>query len=216
MNKKKGIESLTEAVKKDCSEGQGCFNPNGCNHEFTRMEPETNPALIKLGMTTCCRQVSKCAHKYCDKFKWILDRAQQYANALDVSYYEVIQAWEEDRTYWYNNYYQECNQPSLNGNGRVIKLIDWMKELKARFGENPDNWKFVCPVCGHVQSVGDFKAIGADPDRAYSNCIGRVTGSNDSTGKKGCNYTINGLISLNKTTVISDKYLPVKVFEMAD
>lgn len=73
-----------------------------------------------------------------------------------------------------------------------------------------------CQCCGHVQSVGNFKAIGADPDRAYSNCIGRVTGSNDSTGKKGCNYTINGLISLNKTTVISDKYLPVKVFEMAD
>lgn len=213
---KKGIESLTEDVKKDCSEGQGCFNPNGCDHEFYRTEPQSNPALFKLGMTTQCRQVSKCSHKYCDKFKWTLDRAQQYADALGVSRDEVIQAWEENRTYCYNNYYQECHQPALDGKSRVIKLSDWLEELKARFGENPDNWKFVCPSCGHVQSVGDFKEAGADPQRAYINCIGRVTGSNDPSGKDGCNYTVNGLISLNKTTVISDKYLPVKVFEMED
>lgn len=29
-----GIKKLTEAVKRDCREGQGCFNPNGCDHEF--------------------------------------------------------------------------------------------------------------------------------------------------------------------------------------
>lgn len=44
-----GIKKLTEAVKRDCREGQGCFNPNGCDHEFIRHVPETDPSMIRLG-----------------------------------------------------------------------------------------------------------------------------------------------------------------------
>lgn len=211
-----GIEKLIEDVNRDCNNGQGCFNPDGCNHEFSRREPETNPKLIELGIKERCRLVSKCAHKYCDKFKWILERAQQYADALGVTRDEVIEEWEKGRSYWYMNYYQECNQPLLDGKTKVIKFSEWANELKKRFGENPDNWKFVCPVCGHVQSFADFKEINQDPNAAYACCIGRYTDSNDKTGKNGCNYTVNGLFSLNKTTVISEDYLPFKVFEMAE
>lgn len=212
----KGLGRLIEAVKKDCNEGQGCFNMNGCDHEFTRMQKTNDSFLLKHGIKEECRQVSKCFHKYCDKLKWVIERAQQYADALGVSRDEVIDAWENARDYWYMNYYQECNQPSLNGSKRIMKFSDWKKELIERFGENSENWKFVCPVCGHVQSIADFKAIGRDGNYVYQCCIGRFTGNNDKTGVKGCNYTVNGLISLNTTTVISDKYLPVKVFEIAE
>ena len=210
-----GREKLEKSIRKLCDEGEGCFNPNGCNHEFCRKVPETDTWFIKHGIKTRCVHVAKCAHKYCDKYKWALDRAQQYADALGVSRDEVLDAWEARRNYCPENYYQEYNQPALDGKSKVIKESDWLVELRQRFGNNPSNWKFVCPSCGHVQSFADFEAIGEDPNLAYQCCIGRYTGSNDRTGEKGCNYTINGLISLNRTTVISSRYLPVKVFEMA-
>lgn len=208
-----GLERLIEDVKKDCQEG--CFNMNGCDHEFSKIIPETDPKMKNLGLTKKCVKVSKCTHRYCDKLKWILDRAYQYADAIGVSRDEVIDKWEAGRNYWYMNYYQECNQPALDGKTKVVKIKDWHKELIARFGKNHKDWKFICPACGHIQSISDFMEIDIDPNYAYSNCIGRHTGRNDKTGKEGCNYTINGLISLNKTTVINENYIPVKVFEMA-
>lgn len=42
-----GIKKLTKDVKRDCREGQGCFNPNGCDHEFIRYVPETDPSMIR-------------------------------------------------------------------------------------------------------------------------------------------------------------------------
>lgn len=66
------------------------------------------------------------------------------------------------------NYYQDLKQPSLKGDQKVIKFADWLKELRSRFGEDDEEWKFVCPSCGHVQSVADFKAIGVDGNKAYT------------------------------------------------
>lgn len=33
MEVKKGIDSLLESIKKDCKEGNNCFNENGCDKE---------------------------------------------------------------------------------------------------------------------------------------------------------------------------------------
>lgn len=107
----KGIESLKEAVMKDCAAGENCFNPSGCDHEFTRIEPETNPKLIEMGITRCCKRVCKCFHKYCDKYKWVMERAALYAEKTGKTVGEVIEIWERARTYWYLSYYQGCNQP---------------------------------------------------------------------------------------------------------
>lgn len=211
----KGIDKLIAAVKEDCANGQGCFNPDGCNQELYRYEDETDPKLIERGIKKRCVRLSKCNHKYCDKFKWALDRADQYAKMLCVTRDEVLDAWEIRRNYWYMNYYQECNQPSLKGSHKVVKVEDWLQELRERFGPNSDDWKFVCPSCGHVQSLADFKAVGQDPNLAYQCCIGRYTGSDDHSGKNGCKYTINGLIALNTLTVVSREFIPTKVFDIA-
>lgn len=58
-----GYKSLLKAVEKDTKgiNGQGCFNPNGCDHEFYRR--------VEGGT----RRVSKCTHKYCDKFRGLLN-----------------------------------------------------------------------------------------------------------------------------------------------
>ncbi|MDD3037936.1 VVA0879 family protein [Bacteroides sp.] len=205
----KGLESLKADVMKDCEAGEGCFNPAGCNHEFTCIVPQENPNLVKMGITTACKRVSKCTHQYCDTYKWVLERAEMYAKFAGVTKEEVIEAWEKDRHYWYMNYYQDCNQPLIIG-GNVLTIHQWRAKLIERFGENPCDWKFVCPSCGHVQSGADFLAVGKDIQNAYCSCIGRFKEGT------GCKWSINGLIALNKTTVLSEKFVPVKVFEMAE
>jgi hypothetical protein len=146
---KKGIESLTAAVKKDCESYENCFSTEGCTKVRTRMESETNPRLIEMGWTTCCRQVVKCSHDYCGKYKWIMDRAKHYAEVCGSTVESVIEEWEKARTYWYMNYYQECNQPLIKGEN-IIMYDAWIAELTKRFGEDSKQWKFKCPACGHV------------------------------------------------------------------
>jgi len=149
----KGIESLKHDVMIETERGENCFNENGCDHEFSRIEPETSPALIKMGFTTCCRRISKCEHKYCDKYKWIIDRSKHYAKRTGKSYEDIIAVWEKSRdNNWFMNFYQECNMP-LNGRKydsaelQLIKRnipsirhdIDKYEELIIQLNEDADS-----------------------------------------------------------------------------
>ena len=140
----KGYQSLLKTVKSDCKEGQDCFNENGCDHEYTRME--------KRDGDTCehCYSVSKCFHKYCDTFKWIIDRAKHYAKKTGLSAGDILDSWEEQRDYSWNNYYQECNQPEIKGdNVRVF-------ETREDFQFSLEDKGFRCPSCNHIsQSHSD-------------------------------------------------------------
>ena len=51
---------------------------------------------------------------------------------------------------------------------------DWRAEGEKGFGSDYMNWKFRCPICGHVASIQDFKDAGAEsPNAAYQERIGR-------------------------------------------
>lgn len=114
-----GYEKLSTAVKKDCEDDGGVFNPNGCSN---------------------CG--GKCFHRYCDKFKWAVDRAKSYGTATGLEWNDILDSWEQDRTYWYMNYYQDCNQPKIKEkNVRVFETLD---EFRQAIGE----MKFRCPSCG--------------------------------------------------------------------
>lgn len=67
---------------------------------------------------------------------------------------------------------------------------EWLAEAKKRFGNDPKNWKFVCPACGHVQTQQEFIDAGSDLD-AYYSCIGRATGKGSPVDgdSSGCNWT---------------------------
>ena len=131
---KRGIESLLQSVQNDCKEANNCFNPNGCDKERYLYLPEDKPGLLKMGIKTKCVANTKCTHDYCGKFKWINERAEMYAKLTGKTKEEVIQAWEEQRSYWYMNFYQEGNQPEIKSEGmNVVLYDDWIKSLKNKF-----------------------------------------------------------------------------------
>jgi hypothetical protein len=206
----KGIESFKASVMKDCSEGQNCFNENGCDHEFTRMVPQNNPKLLEMGITQSCKKVSKCFHKFCDKYKWVIDRANHYADKTGKTIDDVLKIWETDRSYWYMNFYQDCNQPILESES-IIDYDIWLSQLKIKFGDDPKNWAFKCPSCGNIQNGHDFinNNIESPESKVYYSCIGRyVKGI-------GCDWTLGGLLKINSVSVMKDAQV-FPVFEMAD
>lgn len=104
--------------------------------------------------------------------------------------------------------YRPASGPKLFGPGET----EWMK------------WRFQCPICGHVQTPADFKAIGSDGQSAYQECIGRHTkGARDFATKPGkngqkspCDYATYGLFRIGDTVQFDDLTLkPITVFPFA-
>jgi hypothetical protein len=80
---------------------------------------------------------------------------------------------------------------------------EWLAKGNELFGEDMLEWKFVCPICGHVQTPNDFrpfKDAGATPDSARNECIGRYTlprGVAQGEGGQPCDYAGYGLIQVS-------------------
>lgn len=81
----------------------------------------------------------------------------------------------------------------------TMTQAELVAEARARFGEDPRTWAFVCPICKDVASAQDFKDAGADPQRVGQECIGRSLGCLNGAQKdwrgRGCDWTACGLIS---------------------
>lgn len=198
-DKPKGIERLRLAVLKDCINGRDCFNENGCDIQTRAVDDPVRS------------RPKGCFHLYCDQYKWILARAEIYAKKLNMTRDQIIEIWEEHRSYWYMNYYQDGNQPDISDPAKNIMLHDdWGNECIKRFGEDPRGWKFKCPRCGHVQSGNDFIAAGIKYwQDCYTDCIGRYVKG------VGCDWTLGGLFQIHKLSVLKDgRVFPV--FELAD
>jgi len=81
----------------------------------------------------------------------------------------------------------------------------------------------VCPICGNVASPEDFrqyKDLGATPNSAYCECIGRYCKGrrafpNKKATVKPCDYAAYGLINLCKSAVILHDGCKTPVFEFA-
>jgi hypothetical protein len=131
-----GIEKLKAAVQRDCNDKNhcGCFNENGCDKHESKIGQYGDPGY------------KKCFHSYCDKFKWIVDRAKHYEQKTGIPYLDIIDAWESNRTYWYENYYQEANQPEIKGDN--VRVFDTVEQMKESIGDNG----FRCPCCGGIST----------------------------------------------------------------
>ena len=86
---------------------------------------------------------------------------------------------------------------------RKLTHEEWVKEAEAKFGKDPLGWRFVCPSCGHVASVADWKTAGATEGEVAFSCVGRhIEAAHDAFHGPGpCNYAGGGLIRLNPVTV---------------
>ena len=101
---------------------------------------------------------------------------------------------------------------------RIYQSVDeWHKEAIGRFGDDRMKWKFVCPSCGHVAAVADWKAAGATDGEVAFSCVGRhIPGSKTLGQKPGpCNYAGGGLFRLNPVEV-RDGDKTHRIFDFAD
>lgn len=85
-------------------------------------------------------------HDYRGKLAWIIDRVNHYAEKTGVDAIDLLTAWESARNYWYMNYYQDANQPLIEGD-RVM-VFDSVEDAKASM-VSPE---FLCPSCEGVST----------------------------------------------------------------
>ena len=82
---------------------------------------------------------------------------------------------------------------------------EWRAEGEWRFGPDQMQWRFVCPSCGHVTTVADWKAAGAPLGAVAFSCVGRWLGADDGKTFEGnggpCTYAGGGLFGLNPVAV---------------
>lgn len=100
---------------------------------------------------------------------------------------------------------QKENTPEARAVARgqePVKMTEseWIAEGERRFGPDRMKWRFICPSCGYVASVQEWKDAGAQGGAVAFSCVGRYTGSRKELGDKTggpCNYAGGGLFRLN-------------------
>jgi hypothetical protein len=70
-----------------------------------------------------------------NKFRWVISRALHYVYHTKnknptKALIKLLNEWESKRTYWWLNYYQDCNQPRLDRTSRKRSLASIRKECK--------------------------------------------------------------------------------------
>ena len=94
----------------------------------------------------------------------------------------------------------------------TMTIEEWHAKAKELYN-TPDfkEWKFVCPMCGNVQSYKDFEGLVDNPeDYMHFSCIGRFKDN------IGCDWTLGGLFQIHKTEVIDENGNTYPVFEFAN
>lgn len=135
------MERLVKAVTRDLEDalqrdtlGRGCKEYSEACKEY----------LMSCGDTG-----ADCGHscEYCEKFKWAINRAKHYEEKLGIPWREILKSWEDGRSYWFMNYYQDCNQPLIDSD--KVFVFEDAQELREKCGT-----QFICPNC---------KGISTDP-----------------------------------------------------
>jgi len=101
----------------------------------------------------------------------------------------------------------------------TITRDEWLDKATRLFGDNLENWKFICPTCSTVQTVRDFlERTNLERENITNvigfSCIGRwAAGGCERAGLNtehqepkskeamGCNYAGGGLFQLNPVVI---------------
>lgn len=68
--------------------------------------------------------------------------AKHYSITTGIPAEEILNSWEENRTYWYMNYYQDSNQPEIKN----VRVFNTVEEMMQAIG----NKEFRCPSWGGI------------------------------------------------------------------
>jgi hypothetical protein len=104
----------------------------------------------------------------------------------------------------------------------MIKMThaEWIAEAELRFGQDAKQWRFVCPSCGYVATVQQWKDAGAGEGEVAFSCVGRRLGADDDETfqRKGgpCQYAGGGLFGLNPVEVTMPDGKAIQSFAFAD
>jgi hypothetical protein len=103
----------------------------------------------------------------------------------------------------------------------TLTFDEWTAQGTKLFGDDQFRWEFVCPICGHVQKVEDFRPYkdrGAKPNSAYQECLGRYTGAVGfkPKGQGPCDYAGYGLFCVSPIRVVMPDGAEVHAFAFAE
>jgi hypothetical protein len=101
----------------------------------------------------------------------------------------------------------------------ALTLAEWRAKATEMFGADQMRWRFVCPACGHVATVKDWRDVGAPPNTIAFSCVGRWSGTNRDAFGKGegpCNYAGGGLFKLNPVAVVDPDGHVMHAFAFAE
>ncbi len=97
---------------------------------------------------------------------------------------------------------------------------EWYAKGEELFGSDKMQWRFICPACGHVASVQDYKNVGAPEGAVGFSCVGRWSSAEArqafEKGKGPCNYAGHGLIRLNPVEITNADGEKLRVFAFAE
>ena len=85
-------------------------------------------------------------HNYAKTFEFAINKAMHYSENTGIKASDILDSWERDRSYWYMNYYQECNMPEIKGNN--VRVFDNADEFRKSVGKSG----FRCPNCDGIST----------------------------------------------------------------
>lgn len=93
--------------------------------------------------------------------------------------------------------------PWGSGPARMTKA-EWLARGRELFGDDMSRWRFVCPSCGHVATVRDWRHSGAGETAIAFSCVGRWLSKCVEMGERPgpCNYAGGGLFRLNPVCIV--------------
>lgn len=80
------------------------------------------------------------------KLTWAVDRARHYEDKTGVDAGDILTAWEDQRNYWYMNYYQDANQPLIKDGS--LRVFNTTRDMMKSIGKP----EFRCPSCNGISS----------------------------------------------------------------